>query len=420
LTPARRAGTAIGAALVGVFIGFAAAQKPYLGGRERLPIRASGKITKVPAGQAGQPVPPAPPVLAEGPVRNVVLLVGDGMGFAQIAAGRMAALGPDGRLVLERFPAVGVVATHPDGGLVTKSDAAATALASGLKTRNGQIGTDPAGRSVATVLEVLRDAGWATGILTTSCLTDATPAAFAAHVASRRDEAGIAAQLSRAGVDLLAGGASSCSLPRTRVWTERGDGRDLVAEMRHRGVEVVTDAAGLQGAASLPLAALFEIEPQRSAQSSPSLEAMTDKALALLSASGRPFFVVLEEEEIDTAAHANDGARMSAALLRFDAAVGRAVEFAARDGATLVVVVADHATGGLSIDARSAPSELALHWGSSEHTGEPVPVFAYGPPSAAARFAGMHDNTEIPRRVAAALGVEFPPPAAAPAAGMAK
>ena len=101
---------------------------------------------------------------------------------------------------------------------------------------------------------------------------------------------------------------------------------------------------------------------------------------------------------------------MSAAVLRFDAAVAAAVDFAVGDGATLVLVLGDHATGGLTIDWRSTGSEMALHWAGSQHSGEPVPVFAYGPPSAAGRFAGMHDNTEIPHLVAAALGVEFPRP----------
>ncbi|MEO7794850.1 MAG: alkaline phosphatase, partial [Thermoanaerobaculia bacterium] len=99
------------------------------------------------------------------------------------------------------------------------------------------------------------------------------------------------------------------------------------------------------------------------------------------------------------------------ALVRFDDAVAAAAAIAARNGETLVVVLGDHATGGLSIDSRSSAGELALSWASGGHTGEPVPVFAYGPPSAAARFGGMHDNTEIPHLVAAALGLEFPPPA---------
>jgi alkaline phosphatase len=399
LTSARLAAVAFAAALAGAVLGYRLARTPQPPGRETLRVGTAATVAA------------PPPALADGPVRNVILLVGDGMGFAQIAAGRIAALGPEGRLRFERFPTVGVLATHADSDLITKSDAAATALASGVKTRNGHVGTDPAGKSLPTLVEMLRDGGWATGLATTTCMTDATPAAFAAHVASRRDEVEIAAQLSAARIDLLAGAASSCSPRGTLPWVQRPDGRDLIAEMRRRGVEVVRDAAGFEAAAALPLAALFDVEAQRAEPRSPTLEALARKALDLLARPDRPFFLLLEEEEIDSAAHDNDGARMSAALMRFDAAVGVAVDFAARDGKTLVLVLADHGTGGLSLDVRSRGKDLVLAWGSGKHSGEPVPVFAYGPPSAAGRFAGMHDNSEIPRLIAAGLGVDWPPAA---------
>ena len=164
--------------------------------------------------------------------------------------------------------------------------------------------------------------------------------------------------------------------------------------MRARGVEVVDDAAGLEAASRLPIAALFAVEPQQSEPRSPTPEAMARKAIELLSGSGRPFFLLVEDEEIDTAAHANDGARMSRALRRFDAAVAAAAAFAARDGETLVLVLGDHATGGLTIDSRSQGRELALLWGGRGHTGEPVPAFAYGPPP---RPAGSAECTTTRR-----------------------
>ncbi|MEO8197143.1 MAG: alkaline phosphatase [Thermoanaerobaculia bacterium] len=401
---AATAGIALGMAL-GVVVGdrmvAAASRKSEV---ERLPI----PVLTVP----GTASVAEPPTLAERPVRNIVLLIGDGMGLAQIAAGRILAKGTEGRLHFERFPTVGLVTTHPAAAVVTMSDAAASSLATGTKVEIGRISTDEAGRPLPTLLEVLRDSGWATGMATTTRITDATPAAFAAHVPSRRDEARIAEQLSEARVDLLIGGGRSYFLPHKSTLGRHQAGRDLLAEMRQRGVEVVDDASGLEGATRLPTAALFGREPQQTNPRSPTVEAMASKALELLSQSGRPFFLLLEEEEIDTAAHANDGRRMSAALVRFDDAAAAAAAFAARDGETLVVVLGDHATGGLTIDSRSRAGELALLWGSREHTGEPVPVFAYGPPAAAARFSGMHDNTEIPHLVAAALGFEFPRPVA--------
>jgi alkaline phosphatase len=396
---------ALGGGLAGYLASASAARAGAARARQSLPVASLAA-----AGRDGARA--TLPVLAEVPVRNVVLLVGDGLGLAQFAAARIAAYGPEGRLELERFPTVGLVTTHAAGALITKSDAAATALATGHKTRLGRVGSDALGRPIRTLLETLRDAGWATGLATTSRITDATPAAFAAHVAERRDEAGIAADLSDARVDLLAGGGRKFFLPKSAPEGARADGRDLTAEMHARGVEVVADAAGLAAAKRLPVAALFGVEPQKSDPRSPTLGAIAEKSLGLLAASGRPFFLLLEEEEIDSAAHARDAARMMAAVLRFDAAVSAAVDFAIRDGATLVLVLGDHATGGLSIDEQSSGTELVLHWASAQHSGEPVPVFAYGPPSAAGRFAGLFDNTEIPHRVAAALGVEFPLPAA--------
>ena len=407
---------ALALALAGALAGFLAAQARCAGALERLPVGSpdgsagSGGSAVAAGGENGAGA--ALPALAEEPLRNVVLLVGDGMGLAQIAAAGIAAHGPSARLLFERFPTIGLVTTYAEGELITKSDAAATALATGHKTRNGRVGSDAQGRPMPTLLESLRDAGWATGLATTSRITDATPAAFATHVASRRDEAAIAADLSAARVDFLVGGGRSFFLPRRGAGAGRADGRDLTAEMRARGVDVVADAAGLAAAARLPVAALLAVEPQQAVPRSPTLAAIADKALELLAGSGKPFFLMLEEEEIDTAAHARDGRRMNAAVLRFDAAVAAAVEFAVRDRATLVLVLADHATGGLTIDARSSGKEMVLHWAGAQHSGEPVPVFAYGPPSAASRFAGMHDNTEIPHLVAAALGVEFPRPPA--------
>ena len=161
--------------------------------------------------------------------------------------------------------------------------------------------------------------------------------------------------------------------------------------MGARGVEVVDDAAGLEAASRLPIAALFAVEPQQSEPRSPRPEGLARKAIELLSGSGRPFFLLVEDEEIDTAAHANDGVRMSRALHRFDGAVAAAADFASKDGETLVLVMGDHATGGLTIDSRSRGREIALLWGGRGHTGEPVPVFAYGPPAAAGRFGGLFE-----------------------------
>jgi alkaline phosphatase len=336
------------------------------------------------------------------PVERVILCIGDGMGAAQIAAARIRAYGAPGRLALERLPVAGWVATDALGNLVTKSDAAATALASGVKTVNGRIGQDRAGAALPSVAERLRAAGGAVGLVTTTRITDATPAAFAAHVPRRRDQEQIAEQLVASGFDLLLGGGRRFFVPRGAAGGARTDGRDLRAEARARGITVV-EAAGELAAAELPVLGLFASDSLPLHAPEPTLETMARFALARLGGTGRRFFLLLEEEGVDSAAHRGDLATMTEAVLRLDAAVAAAVEFAAQDGRTLVLVTGDHATGGLAIVPSREGRTLEVTWLGDLHTGEPVPLFAYGP--GAARFAGMLDNTEVGRRLAELLGV---------------
>ena len=346
----------------------------------------------------------APPPLADGPVHSVVLVVGDGMGLAQVAAARIRQFGPGGRFAFERFPVTGLVDTHPAGGLVSMSDSSATALASGVKTANGRVGVGPDGRSLPTLLERARDAGLATGMVTTSAIVDATPAAFSAH-ADRYDYARIGDQLAAAGVDLLAGGGRDELAPRG---LEEGP----LAAAAARGVDVITDAAALAAADRLPLWAVFPGKTLGETPAHPDVGELAAKALELLGAEARRrgtgFFLLVEEEGVDTGGHARDFERAAAAVARLDRAAAAAARYAAAAGDTLVLVLADHSTGGLAIDSTSTAERLRVVWTSSHHSGEPVPLFAYGPAAAALRFTGVHDNTEIHDLLAEALGLEAP------------
>ncbi|KAB2951593.1 MAG: alkaline phosphatase [Thermoanaerobaculia bacterium] len=352
------------------------------------------------AGFAGE----APPPLADGPVRNVVLIVGDGMGLAQVAAARLRVLGPEGRFVFERYPVVGLVDTRPAGGLITKSDAGATALATGVKTVNGRVGEDPEGRALPTLIERSRDAGLATGMVTTSSIVDATPASFSAH-AGRYEYERIAGQIAAAGIDLLAGGG------RERVAPDGLD-RGPLAAAAARGVAVVTDLEGFTAASRLPLWAVFPGTTLGESPAHPDVAELAAKALELLGAEARRrntgFFLLVEEEGADTGGHERDLERTSAGVARLDRAVAVATRFAAADGGTLVLVTADHGTGGLSIDSTSTRERLRVVWASGHHSGEPVPLYAYGPAAAAQRFGGVYDNTEIHDRIAEALALPTP------------
>jgi alkaline phosphatase len=274
--------------------------------------------------------------------RNVVLMIADGFGPASAtlgAAAKGAPLALDGVLV-------GSVETSATDSRVTDSAAGATAYSCGLKTYNGAIAVDADGRPCQTVLEAAEAAGLATGLVATSRITHATPAAFASHVVSRAQEAEIARQLAASGVEVLFGGG-------TQFVTD-----SLTAAMAADGWAVALDRAGYDRLDRVPAAAVLApshlaYEIDRDTTDQPSLAEMATKALDLLSASadGREngFFLMVEGSRIDHAGHANDPAAHLGDILAYDAAVAAVLEWAARDGNTLVVSTADHETGGMTL-----------------------------------------------------------------------
>jgi alkaline phosphatase len=361
-------------------------------GRETVALPAASQ-------PAAAPLPPA----ADAPPRGVVLFMGDGMGLAHLAAARAVLVGPDGRLAIERLPVTGLIATHPAAGLVTKSDAAATALASGHKTVNGRVGADSSGRPLRSIVEVARDQGFATGLVTTAEIVDATPAAFGAHNANRGASEEIAAQLVAARIDVLMGAGASWFLPAAANGRRR-DGRDLTAEARAAGWSVARNAEELAAAPGDRLLGLFDFDLGAMAADRPTLAEMTAKALDVLARRPR-FLAMIEQEGIDTRSHANSLGSMIAALSALDQAVAATTAAAQRDGGILVLVTADHETGGLSFFDAGA-GRLEASWATRQHSGVPVPLFAYGP--GAGRFTGLHDNTEISRLIAEVLGIPAP------------
>ena len=286
-----------------------------------------------------------PAVRTDGP-RNVVLMIADGFGPASATMGAAAKGAP---LAFDSL-LVGAVETSATDSRVTDSAASATAYACGIKTYNGAIAVDTLRRPCRTVLEAAHAAGLATGLVATSRITHATPAAFAAHVESRAEETEIARQLAASGVDLLMGGGLG---PFT------GDGNaDLLATMAASGWTTARTRAEYDAITALPAAALLAeshlaYEVDRDETDQPSLAEMTVKALDLLAASaaGREhgFFVMVEGSRIDHAAHGNDPVGHLHDVLAYDRAVEAALAWAARDGHTLVVSTADHETGGMTL-----------------------------------------------------------------------
>ena len=280
--------------------------------------------------------------------RNVVFMIADGFGPASSTMGAGAKGAP---LAFDSL-LVGVVETSATDSRVTDSAAGATAYACGIKTYNGAIGVDTTGAPCRTVLEAASEAGYATGLVATSRITHATPAAFAAHVESRADEKEIALQLGTSGVDLLFGGGLAM------FDGNPADGDDLLATMAASGWQTARTRAGYDALGGLPAVAVLSpshlaYEIDRDETDQPSLAEMATKALDLLAASpeaqSRGFFVMIEGSRIDHAGHANDPAAHLGDILAYDRAVAAVLGWAARDGQTLVVSTADHETGGMTL-----------------------------------------------------------------------
>ncbi len=354
------------------------------------------------------------PLLPDNQIRNVILFIGDGMGLSHITAAHTNLLGPDGRFHLEQMPVTGLVATHSADDLITDSAAAGTALSCGVKTTNGSIGVDSSGQSHTTILEAARDAGLFTGLITTTSLADATPAVFASHVRSRGMKAEIALQMLRARVNVLFG-EGEYFYPKTDPRSERKDEENPLALAKELGYTIIDNKEDLPNAEANFLLGLFEdlttdrMKPEMQAPAhTPSLAELTDKALALLSCNEKGFFLMVEAEGVDHGSHVNRPDYFIEHLKNFDDAVKIAIDFALQDGYTLVLVTADHETGGLNIiDGPPAGGPFEVAWATDRHTGQPVPLFAFGPH--AMRFTGLKDNTEIPQIVAELMKLDnFP------------
>jgi len=371
----------------------------------------SGKTLAV----AARAVKSAPlPLLPDKPIRNVILFIGDGMGLSQLTAARINLLGPDGRFYLDRMPVSGLLTTHAVDDLITDSAAAGTALSCGVKTTNGSVGVDANGKSHPTILEAARDAGLFTGLVTTTNLADATPAVFAAHVRSRGMKEEIALQLLRARVNVLFG-EGEFFYPQTDRRSARKDDENPLALAKELGYTIIDQKADLAGAEANFLLGLFEdlttdrMKPAlQSAKNPPSLAELTAKALEVLSRNEKGFFLMVEAEGVDMGSHANRVDYFIHHLQNFDEAVKAGLDFALRDEHTLVLVTADHETGGLNIIGGSQiDKRFELVWATDRHTGQPVPLFAFGPH--ALRFTGLKDNTEIPKIVAELMKLDnFP------------
>lgn len=301
------------------------------------------------------------------PPTNVILMIPDGFGPASATMARDYLRWHDGvqSLALDSLQH-GSVRTFAANSRITDSAAGATAYATGTKTNNGYIATDTSGRVLGTLLEAVERKDLATGLVATSRITHATPAAFSAHTPDRGQENRIAAQQITKDIEVILGGGRRHFLPETMDASARNDQRNLLDAAEQSGYQLVETANGLAQVEETPVLGLFsnshmayEIDREQSQQ--PSLSTMTETAINLLSDTRNGYFLMVEGSRIDHAGHGNDAAAHLHEILAFNDAVATALEFANRDQNTLVVVVSDHETGGLTL-ARNRNGEGIYAW----------------------------------------------------------
>ncbi len=317
--------------------------------------------------------------------KNIILLIGDGMGVTQVFTGITA---NKGDLNLCNFKNVGFSRTQSADHYVTDSAAGGTALACGTKTNNGVIGLDADSAKVESILEYADANGKSTGLVSTSAITHATPASFIAHQVSRKMYEAIAADFLKTDIDVFIGGGA-------KHFKDREDGRDLTDSLKAKGYNVAYSLADVKDVHDGKLAVLTaEEHNERYPERGNMLVDATEKAIDVLSKDKNGFFLMVEGSQIDWGGHQNDASYVAQEMLDFDRAIGKALAFAAQDKETLIIITADHETGGMALpggDMKEGKVESAFVTG--HHSAVMVPVFAFGP--GAENFGGIYENTEV-------------------------
>jgi len=328
--------------------------------------------------------------------KNIILLIGDGMGTSQVYAGYTA---KKGVMNITGMPVTGFSITNSASNYITDSGAAGTALAAGVKTKNGSIGVDVDGKPVKTILEMAEDKGLSTGLVSTSAITHATPASFIAHTQSRSKYEDIANYFLHTDIDVFIGGGYN-------HFARRSDSLNLIDSLMARGYFIARDLKDVDVPSTQRLAALLADEhmPSMDKGRGNMLSDATDIALKMLKRNKKGFFIMIEGSMIDWAAHDNAVELIVKETVDFDNAVGKALQFAVKNGETLVIVTADHETGGLGLNGGNIETgEIVGAFTSKDHTATMVPVFAFGP--GAERFTGVQQNTDIFKKCVQLLGL---------------
>ena len=385
---------------------------------------------------------------SEKQAKYVFYFIGDGMGFAHIALAeaynsvQQDKIGSE-PLTFTQFPAMGMATSYSASNMITCSSAAGTALSTGFKTNNGMLGVAPDSSNVYSIAKFIHDRGYKVGVMSSVTIDHATPASFYAHSAYRNDYYAIAAQLPQSGFEFFGGGGFGGI-------EKQGDRKPIYEIVAENGYTVAFGADEFDSTKTSSDKILFFQDSAKAqnilpysferSESDLSLAQVVKAAIDFLD-NDKGFFIMAEGGQIDWAAHANDITNTIHETIDFDEAIAVAYEFYQQHpDETLIVVTADHETGGLTLgrtkgyvfDLSTVPdrksnmtteqradvnnymehtpvdslSKVAqIGWTTTSHTGGAVPVFAVGAGSEA--FVGRMDNTDIPKRIMRAMGLDF-------------
>lgn len=328
--------------------------------------------------------------------KNIILMIGDGMGLSAASAAMYTQARP---LNLEQFSSIGFHKAHSSNSLKTDSAAGATAFACGVKTYNSAVGLNPDSTVCKNIIELAEAKGLATGIVVTSTIPHATPAAFYAHQPLRVFYDLIAEDFLVSGIDFAVGGGK-------RYFDFRdSDDRNLIKELEQKGYVVRSFLDEDLGEFTINSTQKFvyftnnedPLPVMQGRNYLPYASRLATTFLEQHNENDKGFFLMIEGSQIDWAAHANQSDYMLGELLDFDETIGEMLEFANKNRETLIIVTGDHETGGVAINPKSKRKRLKIGFTTNDHTCSLVPVYAYGP--GAELFRGIYENTAINRKM---------------------
>jgi alkaline phosphatase len=317
--------------------------------------------------------------------KNIILMIGDGMGLTQLYSGYTA---NRGGLSIFNIKSIGFSVTTALDSYITDSAAGATAMSTGKKTNNRFIGVDSLGNTLPLITEKLKAKGFKTAIISSGDITDATPASFYAHQSERSLNEDIANDFLKSNTDILIGGG-------LKAFKERADNRNLLQILKESGYSVFEDFTALETIKGDKFVIIDDSAVVSKMKGRKDfLPRSIERVTSLLAKSDKPFFLMAEGAKVDVGGHENNVAYVVTEVLDFDQAVGEAMKFVDQNGETLLIITADHETGGLSLlGGNISAGDVVGNFSTNDHTAVMVPVFSYGP--GAENFQGVYQNTDI-------------------------